>query len=125
MPNSRLLDEPDDQPGPIGHDTRSLGPSDTSDSGSDVAEQASTIENPELPVDAAIDPERPHSGPSFESLAPGDDADSTGTGERASAAGDIERGSGVDVRTDHVDPTGSADDALDAESRQTARPSRP
>ena len=61
MAHSSLLGI-DEVPGtPPGHDTEALGPSDTSDSGSDVAGLADLDDgDPGLPVDYAIDVDSAH-----------------------------------------------------------------
>ena len=61
-----------------GHDIRSLGPSDSSDSGSDVA------------------------GPGIEGEEAESDTDRYGTGERASVAEDVDVEGNRDIRTDRV-----------------------
>ena len=61
-----------------GHGTRALGPSDSSDSGSDVAG-----------ADAAADLDS--------------DSDRFGTGERAAAEGEEIGAEGADIDTDHVE----------------------
>ena len=101
---------------PSGRDTESLGPSDRSDSGSDmvgVGERGSA--DPSAPVDVALgrdDIERP--------LTPGDaldgaSSDAAGTGERRSAASDAGAREGADILPDRVfDPAGEvADDDED------------
>ena len=68
-----------------GHGTRALGPSDSSDSGSDVA-GAGESAGPDL-GDANLD----------------SDSDRHGTGERAAASPDEEAGDGADIDTDHIE----------------------
>ena len=78
-----------------GHGTRALGPSDSSDNGSDLV-GAPDVDN---------------------------DTDRSGTGERSSAAGDIADAEGADIDTDHIetlpDDTGEPDDR--PERRKTPR----
>lgn len=64
-----------------GHGTSSLGPSDSSDSGSDVQGADSEL------GDAGLD----------------SDSDRNGTGERASAAPDAEVKEGADISPDHIE----------------------
>lgn len=89
MSHSNLLGSDDVPAGAPGHDTRALGPSDSSDSGSDVA-GLPDVDNDDigLPVDIALadDGERPTT--SAEALESGVDSDAGGTGERRSAGGD-------------------------------------
>ena len=63
-----------------GHGTKELGPSDSSDSGSDISEGADI-------GDASLD----------------NDTDRSGTGERASASGHAEPEAGADIDTDHIE----------------------
>lgn len=77
-----------------GHGTAALGPSDTSDSGSDMqgaVGSASTGFERDPTADA------PFGG----DIAADSDTDSTGTGERASVEGII--GDGADIDTDHIE----------------------
>ncbi len=64
-----------------GHGTRALGPSDSSDSGSDIQGAASEI------GDAGLD----------------SDSDRNGTGERSGATPDTEGPDAADISTDHVE----------------------
>jgi hypothetical protein len=99
MANSTL--DPDITPStpahPQGHDTRSLGPSDSSDSGSDTVNARQQALGPLDDVDQ-------------HALEPGDaeldsDTDRHGTGERASADGDSNLRPDGDVLPDGVDGT--------------------
>lgn len=78
-----------------------LGPSDSSDSGSDVGGVPDTGD-PNEPLDSALgeDSQRPITP--RESLDPGDDSDSGGTGERRSAANDAGEVPGGDVDADRI-----------------------
>jgi hypothetical protein len=72
-----------------GHGTRALGPSDSSDSGSDVANAGPQV------GDANLD----------------SDTDREGTGERAAAGRDEETEEGIDIDTDRIEfPPGDLDD---------------
>ena len=71
-----------------GHDTRSLGPSDNSDSGSDIAG------NPDLALDS--------------------DTDSAGTGERGDVAMDTVE-AGADIGFDHVAPMPGGESLVDGD----------
>lgn len=99
-----------------GTDTESLGPSDTTDSGSDVigAELSADLD-PALPVDAALDDDARHPATSVEAIRGGADSDAAGTGERRSAAGDAGARDGADLLPDHVESLGDAEDDDDAD----------
>lgn len=86
-----------------GRDTPTLGPSDNSDSGSDVAGIAGHEDgDPLLPVDRAMDDRQVHADISEETIAEGADSDGAGSGERKSAAGDAGLVDGADIGTDQV-----------------------
>ncbi len=86
-----------------GHDVAALGPSDTSDSGSDVAGLSSLSKfDPAVPVDVALDPERGRPGTAVEAVSPGADTDAAGTGERRSAADDAEAEEASDLLPDTI-----------------------
>lgn len=112
MGHSSLLgihDDDHDRPA-RGRDGPSLGPSDTSDSGSDVAGlEHEDGDDPNLPADVALEGDRGRPETSSESLAPGLGTDYTGTGERRSAGGDAGR-EAADISVDRIeDPDGNAD----------------
>ena len=113
---------------PKGRDSEALGPSDTSDSGSDVAGLAADDGgDPALPLDVAIEPEVERPETSFEVLDDGSDTDSAGSGERRSAGSDAGE-EAADIAPDRIvfDPnTGqSADGALDELMDDSPRPER-
>lgn len=86
-----------------GRDNRALGPSDNSDSGSDVAGIAGHEDgDPTLPVDKAMDDRQVHPDASEETIGEGVDSDAAGSGERKSAAGDGPLDDAPDVGTDRV-----------------------
>jgi len=100
MAKSSLLGIEPVNPVAPGHDDLALGPSDSSDSGSDVAGLESLDQDdPQAPVDQALadDAGRPLGGPD----ARGGGSDTAGTGERRSAAGDAGREAG-DISVDRV-----------------------
>jgi len=110
---------------PSGRDSEALGPSDTSDSGSDVAGLADENDgDPGLPSDVATGGDSEHPETSFEAIGEGSNTDSTGTGERRSAAGDAGSRDGADIAPDRVvfDPdTGApADGVLDMQGGDEA-----
>jgi len=87
---------------PAGRKTADLGPSDSSDSGSDVAgiEDFLDPDDPGQPVDVALRRDRPRSFTSPDALASA--ADAAGTGERRSATGDAGRREAPDISVDRV-----------------------
>lgn len=93
-----------------GHDDLALGPSDSSDSGSDLAGlDAPDTADPDLPLDRALadDIDHPLGSPD----ARGGGSDTAGTGERRSAAGDAGGPDGADIGVDRVfSPFGEASD---------------
>ena len=111
--NSTL--DPDNFPGanrkphlPRGHDTRSLGPSDSSDSGSDMAGPG-LVDDDLLPLDRGTneDPESgvhnsANAGPSIGDLDMEDNSDRFGTGERRAAGKEPSARPDSDVDTDRV-----------------------
>lgn len=111
------IPEPDRQLGK-GHGTESLGPSDSSDSGSDIKGHPRWSADTDIGLDRGTN-EDSDSGRHANSAGPdiGDanidsDSDSAGTGERASAGRDtdVEMGSDIDVdRIDYVS-TGEEDE---------------
>ena len=86
---------PDQSPG-HGHDIGTLGPSDTSDSGSDM--QGAGHGKPVRQTD--VDARNEAGLPSAE----GSTSDSQGTGERASVEPDTSDRDGADIAADHVTP---------------------
>ncbi len=123
MPGSTLdpdnINPPDRQLG-RGHGTGALGPSDTSDSGSDLQGSGMAGEDM-LPLGGGttsdLDESTAHhsAGPDVGDADLDGDTDSAGTGERAAAGRDTVAGDGQDIGTDRVfrveqddsdDPTG-------------------
>lgn len=102
------MPEPDRQLGK-GHGTRSLGPSDTSDAGSDVQSGMRWTNEADLRLDRGTN-EDSDSARSDRSAGPdvGDaeldsDTDAVGTGERATAGRDSDVEAGADIDTDRID----------------------
>ena len=79
---------------PAGHDNATLGPSDSSDSGSDVA----GAKRHDFDIDSELDNHALESGEA--ELA--SDTDRAGTGERASADGDSTLLPNEDIGVDHI-----------------------
>jgi len=77
---------------PQGTDVDALGPSDSTDSGSDVQHQRRMPTAPDTPDELGSLPAHRRST-----------SDAQGTGERASAIGDVEDTEGPDIVPDHVD----------------------
>lgn len=125
------IPEPDRQLGK-GHGTDSLGPSDTSDSGSDIQGNPRWAAETDIGLDRGTH-EDSDSGRRARSAGPdlGDaniDSDSSGTGERATAGrdSDIEMGSDIDVdRIDHIDPDEEYDALYDNPDRLIPRSRHP
>jgi hypothetical protein len=91
-----------------GRDSLALGPSDTSDSGSDIAGIDELEEgNPMVPIDVALRDDIPHRLLSAEALTGA--SDSAGTGERRSAGSDAGLKEGADIGVDHVFSIGGGD----------------
>ncbi|MBA4263698.1 MAG: hypothetical protein C0453_01330 [Comamonadaceae bacterium] len=100
---------------PAGRDTASLGPGDTSDSGSDLMGLAdSEGGDPDLPTDIAFRDDQPSRTLSPDTLDVSGDA--VGTGESRSAGADGGRPDGWDIGADQVyTPDGT--DAVDNEDK--------
>lgn len=95
---------------PAGRDHTTLGPSDSSDSGSDVAGAASAgTGDPGLPVDKVLGDDAALPLP----VSPEGDSDSGGAGERRSAAGDGGARDGADIGADHVVDASGGESPLD------------
>ncbi len=88
-------DNPPPEPREEGHDTASLGPSDTSDSGSDI----SGAKRHEFDRDTEHDEHALEIGEAELSS----DTDSTGTGDRASAEGDSTLTEDADISPDRIE----------------------
>jgi hypothetical protein len=90
-----------------GHGTRELGPSDSSDSGSDLQGPGIFEEDKEvnLPLDTGTYEDAAHgigAGRDIGDSNLDSDSDSGGTGERAAAGRDIEKELGSDVAPDRI-----------------------
>lgn len=100
MATSSLLGGRRTKPEAKGRDLSVLGPSDSSDSGSDMAGlEAAPGGDPTLPVDVALRNDAPPL-PGSESLHSASDA--AGTGERRSAAADAGAAQAADIGVDRV-----------------------
>jgi len=117
MAHSNLLGSDEIPVVPPGHDTGALGPSDSSDSGSDLAGVATHDEgDPGLPVDVATRDESTHPATVSESVRPGADSDAGGTGERRSVSGDAGIHEASDIGPDEVVPRPDTDVPVDDNS---------
>ena len=91
-----------------GHGTGALGPSDTSDSGSDIAGGSGLAQQDELDLGSGTTSDldagtaRGTAGPDVGDANLDSDSDSGGTGERASAGRDSTIEDGRDISADHV-----------------------
>lgn len=83
-----------------GHDNYSLGPSDSSDSGSDV--RGGIARAPDLPMEPATDNEQAGPDHQGQDVALYSDTDATGTGERASALPGFADEQGQDIGVDRI-----------------------
>ncbi len=82
-------------------DTGALGPSDSSDSGSDMMGiEDLDVDDPAAPLDTALDEDAEHPMTSRDTLA-GGPSDAAGTGERRSAGADPGR-EAADISVDHI-----------------------
>lgn len=106
--------DPENIPGPDrrlgkGHGTSALGPSDTSDSGSDVQSGLRWTQEADIGLDKGTyeDPDSGRrdatAGPDIGDAELDSDTDSAGTGERATAGRDLDIETGDDIDTDHID----------------------
>lgn len=92
-----------------GHGTLALGPSDSSDSGSDLQGAPGLADDSGLDFDTGTtsDPERGTAhytaGPDVGDANLDSDTDATGTGERATAGRDTVVRDGADIDTDHIE----------------------
>ncbi len=108
-----------------GHGTQALGPSDSSDSGSDLFGAAGLAHEVGfgLATGTTSDPEDSlagyTAGPDVGDANLDSDTDSSGTGERAAAARDSVIRDGADIDTDHIEtiPLDEEDDSNEASSR--------
>ena len=114
MTGSSTLDpdnfpEPPDRTIGIGHGTGALGPSDTSDSGSDLIGAAGLAGDDMLDLGSGTTSDLETSsaggtaGPDVGDANLDSDSDSGGTGERAAAGRDTVARDGADIDTDHIE----------------------
>lgn len=113
MPRSSIQGSSPAPSQPAGRDTASLGPGDSSDSGSDMMGIADHRGgDPGVPADVASSPDSPNP-----TLLPSDalasSTDAAGTGETRSASDDGGKGDGWDVGTDRVFTPGGGDVGAD------------
>jgi hypothetical protein len=108
MATSTLLQTGEQQPARKGHGTAALGPSDTSDSGSDVLGGPGLYDDPGIGLDRGTheDIERDSHRSAGQDV--GDtnldsDSDSNGSGERAGAGRDVATRDANDLYPDHVE----------------------
>jgi hypothetical protein len=105
---ANLTPGPDRRPGP-GHGIDALGPSDTSDSGSDLkgapglAQQIDGFGLDKNPMDLEESFANYTAGPDVGDANLDGDSDSGGTGERAAAARDTVVPDGADIAPDHIE----------------------
>lgn len=99
------IPEPDRQLGK-GHGTNSLGPSDLSDTGSDVQGGLRAVED----IDIGLDKGTMEDADSHNIEASGDTDDSTGTGESSTAGRNADVALDSDIGVDRIDYINPADD---------------
>lgn len=92
-------------PAPTGHETGSLGPSDSSDSGSDIA----GAKRHDFDKDTELDEHALETGAA--ELA--SDTDRAGTGERSAADGDSTLIEDADIEPDRIETPGGSDEDLE------------
>jgi hypothetical protein len=113
-----LTPGPDRRIGP-GHGVDSLGPSDTSDSGSDLkgapglAQQIDGFGLDRNPTDLEESTAHGTAGPDIGDANMDSDSDSGGTGERAAAVRDTIVEDGADIAPDHIETIPLADESED------------
>ena len=113
----------------VGHGTGALGPSDTSDSGSDLIGSAGLADEDMLDLGSGTTSDL-EAGSAGGSAGPGvgdanldSDSDSGGTGERAAAGRDAVARDGADIDVDHIDTIATLPlDDDDIEFLQTSPP---
>jgi len=94
---------------PAGRDIATLGPGDSSDSGSDMMGLADSDDSdPNLPVDLALSDRQTH--PLEQSDTLDTTGDAAGSGERRSAGSDAGRPDGSDIGVDRIFTPGASDD---------------
>lgn len=105
-----------------GRDSIDLGPSDSSDSGSDVAGiDERDGGDPGLPVDTALQPDSVHSDSVPDAFRDGADSDRVGSGERRSAAGDAGR-EAADINPDRIVGAAGDLDGLEGDNQDLLAP---
>ena len=137
MTGSSTLD-PDNFPSPPdrslgrGHGTRALGPSDSSDSGSDVqggsglSQQLDTGLRQGTNEDTEMGTAGGTAGPDLGDSDLDSDSDSNGTGERAAAGRDTMSPDGADIDVDHIEtlPAGVLDELDEQEDAERGKDGR-
>jgi hypothetical protein len=108
----------------VGHGTDALGPSDTSDSGSDIHGEPGWYREVGirgLETGTTSDPEQSSAGftagPDIGDANLDSDSDSGGTGEHATAARDTVVRDGQDIDTDHIEIVGEVDNETSDEDK--------
>jgi hypothetical protein len=125
--------DPDNIPEPDrqlakGHDTDSLGPSDLSDTGSDVQGGLRWAGEMDIGLDKGTneDPDTGRrdmtAGPDLGDTGLDSDSDSSGTGERAAAGRDSDIEAGADIDVDRIDRVNAGDENFDQDDMFTPPP---
>lgn len=109
---------------PEGTSTDRLGPSDSSDSGSDIVGADGAVDTDEIGLSAEDIRRERGAGADIGDANLDSDTDSSGTGERAEAGRDTLRREAPDIAPDHVEGSG-AEDLLDEEADDSAETGKP
>ena len=119
MANSSILGPQEAPSLPPGHDIEALGPSDLSDTGSDVQGSLDLNETDQKLSDLHS---RPHPEDSLRQEIQRADSDTSATGERASAVLDDDARDGADIAPDKIVtiPDGALDDDEDTDGQRDA-----
>lgn len=110
-----------------GHGTNALGPSDSSDTGSDVVGNQGLAGEPDgfgidrLPEEEEESTARHTAGPDVGDANLDSDSDSSGTGEAATAGRDTIAEAGADIDTDHIETLPEDFESPEPERRKTKR----
>ena len=107
-----------------GHGTDALGPSDTSDSGSDLQGGHGLVMDEDLGLDTGTNEDATHggndAGPDIGDARLDSDSDSGGSGERASAGRDSVELENSDIYPDHVENLFGSEGDLDESAAEIA-----
>jgi hypothetical protein len=109
---------------PAGTSTDLLGPSDSSDSGSDLTGAVGAVETDDIGLDTGYNDDirrAPGAGADIGDANLDADSDRSGTGERAEAGRDTLRRDAPDISPDHIEGGEGSDEALVADADDLAQ----